>query len=306
MQQITTQINARVDNPRFVKDYKLFSLAERIIDCPGMDYVSLVCPDCNRVVKLGCAKLSCLSPYCLDEECVKNRLRLSMLYFNLLKVKSKKLLHIVFGFPKCKVFSRDLRNKHSKMFSLLKKEMKKLGTPLKMIVVRDLNGSENNLYVHYHTAQLPVQDWRKFRQNLYICREKILKKNNIEFSIKFKHYRKTWSLFKYFSYRVAGLFQNSDKEKFGYQRLMDIKEYFSCFYKSRKVKLIGMKPSPKASILALTLNNFIKVCPFCGKTHLELRPNSMINQEYPPPDCDFKISEGNLRKIVEANSKNGF
>ena len=298
MVQILVEQNERINNPKWNKDYKVLNLAKRIINCPEMEYCSLVCTACHKVVKVGCARLSCLSPYCLDEECVKNRMRLSMVYFNGLKIKSNKMLHIVFGFPKVKKFTKDLRSEHNKMFSMLKKEMKRLGTPLRMIVVRDLNGQEGDLYVHYHTAQLPVKDWRKFRQNLYVCRDKVMKKMKMEFSFKFIGYRKTWSLFKYFSYRVSGLFQNSDKEKFGYNRLMGIKEYYECFYRSRKVKLINLKPSRlSVSVLALTLDNLIKICPFCGSNHLKLKPNSRIQECHPPPDDICRISEENLKKI---------
>ena len=278
--------NSRIDVSFTWNDYEkgLESFAQRIESCSSMDWLSLGCNSCGKMIKPNCAKLSCLSPYCMDKECVKNRMRLSMRYFNSLKIKSKKLLHIVFGFPKVIEFNRGIREQHNKFFRMLKKEMQKLGTPLRMVVVRDLNGEKRDLYAHYHTANLPVKDWRKFRQNLFICREKIMKKMKIEFSIKFLHYRKTWSLFKYFSYRVAGLFQNSDKEKFGYSRLMDLKEYYDCFYRSRKVKLIGLRaPSPQASILALTLDNLVDKCPHCSSKDISFKPNYLIEDVKPPP-----------------------
>ncbi|GAH63582.1 unnamed protein product, partial [marine sediment metagenome] len=182
----------------------------RVEDCPKMSWRSLVCSRCGRIVKQNIAKLTCLSPYCRDDECIKNRVRIAQAYFEALKIKSPNLLHIIFGFAYINRFTDEEKEKQARVFSLLEKEMERLGTPLHMVAVRDIKEIDlkplTPLYVHYHTANLPVKDWRKFRQNLYRAREKIIKKSGVEFSFKFKHYRNQRGLFKYFAHRVAGVF----------------------------------------------------------------------------------------------------
>lgn len=264
------------------RQIKINSLANRIEYCPDSSWASIVCKDCGAIVKKSATKMSCYSPFCQDPECIKNRKRLVFTYLKGFNISSKKVLHIVFGFPHVPKFTKDIKDHHNKVFDKIKLKMKKLGTPLKMIICRDLNGSKGDLYVHYHSLNLPVKDWRKFRQNLFICQKSIG-----GFSIKFKHYRNKLRMYKYFAKRSAGVFQNEgdkDKDAFGFPKLMNLEEYFDCFYKVRKFKLIGLKPRRKTSVLALLLDNSTLKCPVCGQTHFEIIRNEDLPNPNPPPD----------------------
>ncbi len=303
IQQLTQKEGNLVEptswNNKSINDFETF--ITRIEECKSMVWTSLVCFSCGKIIKSNCAKLSCLSPYCQDEDCIKNRYRIVFAYFKSLKFYSKNLLHTIFGFPHVKKFTREIRENHYRVFRELKKEMKRLGTPLKMVICRDVNGEKGDLFVHYHTGNLPVKDWRKFRQNLYICREKIIKKTDIEFVIKFRHYRNTFKMFKYFANRVSGVFQNMEiEESFGYSKLMDIKEFYETFYNVRKIKLINLRRREAPSVLALMLDNPIEKCPDCGSNDVRLWPTDQIPSCKGPPNPIFKISAENLEKIREA------
>lgn len=269
----------------------LSKLTSRIELCSSMPFASLVCGNCAFLVKYNCTKMSCLCPYCDERECITNRKRLGVAYLQSLGVspKTKSLIHTVFGFPRVKRFSKSIRASHMKAFNELGKIMIKLGTPLHMALGRDLNGSRGDLYVHYHSFNLPVKDWRFFRANLFRAREMIIEKFGIQFSIKFKHYRNKKSMFGYLAKRVAGVFQNDgdkESEAFGYSRLMSLKEYYEDFYKVRKFKLIGLRRGEAPSVLALLLDNFPKLCPNCQSSDLKVVKNEDLGLDFiggPPP-----------------------
>lgn len=269
--------------------FKLEKFACRIEGCKLLPWASLVCNSCGTIIKSGVAKFSCLSPYCRDPFCIENRKRIATAYLKSLEIKSKNLLHTIIGFEHTGKFTKEVRDKHNLAFRLITREMKKLGTPLQMVVVRDLHGKKGDVYIHYHTANLPVKDWRKFRENLFRVREKLKLKRGINFSIKFKHYRKIEGLFKYFASRIAGDFGDIKNENnYGYASIMDIEEFYDCFYKTKKVKFIGISPRAKLSILATMLNVLITECPYCHSKDLVLMGNDRIEQlglsfKPPPP-----------------------
>jgi len=268
--------------------FELF--ASRIKGCPDMPWASLVCDDCGHVNKKSCTKLSCLSPFCQELECIKNRGKIVMAKLKSYKINSRMLLHIIFGFAHVEEFTKEVRAFHQKTIKKIQDEMKRLGTPLQMIICRDLNGKPGDLYIHYHSANLPVKDWRKFRSNLFDIQKKLGC-----FSLKFVGYRNRFSLFKYFSKRVAGVFQNACDDKdytFGYDKLMDVREFFRSFYKIRKIKFINLSPRAKPDVLASLLDNCPKKCDKCGSKNMKIVPDDMLDdflptaKPYPPPDYE--------------------
>ncbi len=269
----------------------LEKLYYRIHSCKDLPWASVVCDNCGTVVKKDATKLSCLSPYCQDSECVKNRKRLIWAYLKSLKIYSKTMLHIIIGLPRVGRFTRDIQKVHLIKLNLMKKEMKKLGTPLQMIVGRDLNGFSGDLYVHYHCLNVPVKDWRKYWTNLHKCGLKF------GFIVKWRHYRSKNKMYKYLAKRCAGVFQNDgdgDCDSFGYNKLMDLKEFYEDFYNTRKIRLFGIRRGVAPSILALLLDNLAVICPNCGGNHFDIVPNCDIDDKNvavansippaPPPD----------------------
>ena len=284
---------------RSIQDIKLENLASRIENCKFMPWASLVCRDCGRVALGNATKLSCLSPYCQCSECIKNRKRLTFAYLRGLGIKKKKVIHIIFGFPRVEKFTKEVGKEHTKILNKVVKSMEKLGTPLRMVQARDMNGFKGDLYVHYHCLALPVKDFRMARRNLFTIQSKM---NNFAFD--FKGYRNRLKMYKYISKRVAGVFQNdgdTDSQSFGYDKLMDLKEFFECIYKTRKIKLYNLSPPrQKARVLALLLDNSPFRCKHCGGKEFDLVPNDQLTDfmiEFeevpspPPPQIDECVVE---------------
>jgi len=264
----------------------LEQFSRRLDDCKYMSWASLVCENCGDVVKKNAVRLSCLSAYCQNPHCIENRKRIIKNYLQRLNITSKNLIHLIFGFSKVKHFTVEERKKHLIVLRLFEKVMEKLGTPLKMVTVRDLAGRKEDLFIHYHGSQLPVKDYRKFHQNINIARERVSARLKIDFTIRSKHYRGKRGLFKYFSHRGAGVFGNiKNYETYGFPELMDLKEYYDTLYNTRKVNLYGLQPNPKGSNVPLLIDNFLSECPFCHSKHIKLIPNELI---FKPPPCKCK------------------
>ena len=298
--------NSNIEKPETWNSYeaKINLFQNRLDYCAHMSWCSLICENCNEVVKHNAAKLSCLSSYCKNPECIENRIRLVKAYLASLKLYSRNLLHIVFGFEHMERFTKSTRIKHQKVFKMLQKEMLKRGTALHMVAIRDIKKCKDGLYIHYHTANLPIKDYRKFMFNLFAARDKIIKQVGIKFAIKSKQYRNIKAIFNYFANRTAGLFGNiKTNNKYGYADLMNVRTFYDDFYKARKVQLYGLKPRAKLSVLALVLNNNIRKCPFCASEDLKLIRNELLEEreaENPkPPDILVICKQHDNIKIKE-------
>ncbi len=270
---------------------KLESLAQRLENCKETGWFNLFCKDCDKLIHR--ARLSCMAPYCYNPECIRNRKRYYQKLLNKLGIKTKQMLHFVIGFPFVKRFTKKKRLKHQKVIRLFIKEMKRLGSPLMMIDVRDLNKRKNKLYVHYHCANIPHLkfDYRKYGNNLVRARENIIKKTNIQFTIKSKGFRSKTNIYRYFVNRLAGIFGDvKAKRYYGYKDMMDLKTYLYDFYgttritinKDLKELLKKFRASAEAHILQCMLDEDLKICPFCKSKNLSF---FIINQNNPPPNC---------------------
>jgi len=304
-------LNKRVHSLSIFREEKLASyypkrlenFAIRFEACRTMEWGSIKCNVCNTIVKKNAVKYSCLSPYCKQDICINNRKRIAYKILQSLNIKSRNLFHFIIGFPDVPRFTKDIRNTHSRQLAWINLEMKRLGTPLKMIRVRDIAISKTNMnyiYVHYHCANLPVKDVRKFMQNLKSLRNKA----KFPMTMRIAHYRRIQSLYSYFSKRIAGLFEHkvhASKDAkaslstdsfsigyFGFQDICknDITQYFQDFYNTRTVSYIGLRRPEGSSYVPLVIEANIKKCPKCQSSDFSLIPNSLLG--IPDPQFSTK------------------
>jgi hypothetical protein len=266
-----------LNNPKFNNKFKLERLADRLQDCKYMDWGSLVCEDCQKIIVKSAVKYSCLVRFCNEPECRINRQRIAYGYLKDLKIKSKNLLHYVLGFQHCTSYDNSLRKLHKKVLKQLSVQMEKLGTPLKSLVVFDFTGVKGNIFPHLHCVNLPVKDFRLFFSNLKICQKLISDKLKIPFTIRFKGYSKTIPVLKYFANRIAGIFGNlKDNTCYGFSNFMNLEEYFNNIYRKKTLVLVNLRTRKRSNVPYL-LDNLPKICPYCGSTHLKIIPNSILN-----------------------------
>ncbi len=288
-------LSSQLATKKFWKDLKnkqtLANLKGRLIECPyGEEFINVQCKDCKHFYPV--TRLTCLSPFCQDEKCVENRIKLAQEYLKSFKIKSKNLLHIIFSFEFCDKFTDKIKNEQSRVFNLLKKKMMKKYGVFYMMLIRDINKKPNNqIHPHYHSATLPLKDWRLFRHHLFEAREEIIKETGTKFSIKFapqlkqgKLYSNQFSLFRYFANRLAGVFGDLKKQNtFGYSDVMSLETYFKTFYNKTKIRLINIRrrvPTPEACVLAMHIKAKRLKCPNCDSTNLEI---CLTSQLYKPP-----------------------
>jgi hypothetical protein len=276
------EIKAYNSQPHIIElnfDSALESYASRIENCSSLPWANLKCGSCGKILIKRVAKLSCLSPFCKNPECIKNRVNILLNYFLNLKIRSKSLFHFIIGFPKVHYFTKEKRKHHLKVLRKFSDLMKKRGFPLQAAAVRDIAGKRYDLYVHYHFANLPVKDFRAFSKALKETRDQV--KGII---VKIKGYRKFEPVVNYLARRGAGVFGDISKgNTYGYADLMDLKTYYLVFFKSRKIQLYGLKPSAELTNLAIMLDNKITKCPYCNSTNLIFEIEQENNTTKPPP-----------------------
>ncbi|GAH02186.1 unnamed protein product, partial [marine sediment metagenome] len=142
------------------KQRRLERLSQRIKDCQYMDWAHLVCKKCGNLIKKRALKLSCLSPFCKEPDCIENKKRLVMNYLQRLQIRSKTLYHFVIGFKPVEKITKELRLEYHKILKEVIKEVEKSHPKLYLIIVGDINKSEEGLRYHYHIGSLPVKDFR--------------------------------------------------------------------------------------------------------------------------------------------------
>ena len=149
---------------KLIKDkYLLEHLAQRLENCKDTGFFAQVCWDCKKIKSI--TKLTCMSPFCSDKICIDMRVKQAEGYLEDLHIKSKKLMHMSIGFKPIKRLTKEHKKIQTKTLNLFCKEMQKLGSPLKMICIKDLSKRNNKrIYFHYHLAILPYMkfSFRKF------------------------------------------------------------------------------------------------------------------------------------------------
>lgn len=257
---------------------KLERLANRIEECKLGEWKSLVCLNCGHKIKGNVVRVSCMSPFCQDKECQKNRINLNLSYLNSLNLRSKNYIHLIFGFEHIPRYTKSIKKKQLNCLRRFIYHMKKLGFPLRLVRVRDISGSKKDLFVHYHCLQLPVKDLRLFTRKLIKAREIVLKHSEIPFTVRCKGYRSKGSLFRYLSHRMSGIFGDlkNKSNSYGYPDLMDLTTYYKDFYGSNAVCLIGLRKPEGLTNVPYMIESLPQICPKCQSNHIRVVPNSML------------------------------
>ncbi len=262
------------------KKEKINKLADKIEFCPHLDWKHLVCMNCGTFAKKKIVKITCMSPFCKDSNCIINRRNLILKYFNSFHLKSKNFIHLIFGFPHVVRYDKKVRLDHQNTFRKFARYMKDLGTPLRLIKVRDVTGKKNDLYVHYHCLQLPVKNIHLFSKNLVIARKKLItqsRNKDFGFTIRNVGYRSKGALFDYFAKRLCGQFGDvKNNEGYGYPDLMNLVTYYSTFFNTKAVSLIGLRKRSAFSYVPLMVDNSPKRCENCGEMALRVIPESLF------------------------------
>jgi len=289
-------INSKLTEPwTWSKErYKLERLATRIEDCKSMDWAHVCCKKCGNIVKKESVKLSCLSPFCQNSECIQNKKRIVMKYLRGLRIRSKVLYHFVVGFQPVKKITKELRAEYRKILKSVIKEIEKSHSKLHLIVVGDINKSENGLRYHFHCASLPVKDFRLLASLIQRATQKITEQNNksgtkkpisqskTNVGVQLIGYSNKKAIYHYFSKRASGVFGHAtDETAFGYPDIMILKDYFDVFYKTKKIFLHNLKVRRGATEFINLLDNLPEKCPYCGHEKFKIIPKNIYK---PPPD----------------------
>lgn len=272
-------------------DFKISLFLRRLINCYKQKWAYVVCRYCGERIINNPVLLTCLSPYCNNPECVENRRQLAYKKLKSYNIRASKLIHLIFGFERIMCFSPDIRREHHKIIDEFANEMEKLGTPLHIIIVRDLTGKSFDYFIHYHGANLPVKDYRVFHRNINIAREKVCQKLSVGFTVRSKHYRSKEWMFNYFANRMAGIFGDVKANKnYSYQDIMGAKEYYLCFYNTRRIEHINLNPSKRRGNVPFMLQELPDSCSNCGCKLFKL----ILVENWKPPGGFYCKSCGYL------------
>lgn len=260
-----------------LKKQKLENTISRIEACPSLPWADLHCATCNEKLTEKPFKLSCLSNFCQDDECVKNRLRIRRMIFKDFKIRSKILYNFVIGFKSInpKLMTREQRNLYDKVARYILKEINKTYGKYYFIAERDINRKNKKIRFHYHVATLPLKDFRFFVKCLRRACIKASSKFFIDVSPSLSGYQKKGSVLSYFAKRSIGVFGHNRKNesKFGFSDFMHYEDYHNVFYKTKSWFSNLRHFRREASEFIAMLNNIPAKCPKCGvktKNNLKL------------------------------------
>lgn len=287
----------------------------RVKVCPDLIWVYPTCKteNCNHKLTKKPIKLSCLSPYCNDVNCISNRVRCVNFRLKEFDIKAKQLYNFVIGFKPIKTITKKEQILYQKIFRYFMKELilsyqKRFKAKLYAISTRDINLSKNGLRLHYHIATLPIKDFRELTFMIKSSCEKAYNKFNIHLAPSFSGYKKTSSTLSYFSKRVSGLFGHNRKgeQQFTYKNIMSVEDYFSVFYKTKALNFFNLKfRSREARTELISMLNVIpKICPKCN----EFTKYNIIFLQYerkppPPPPTNETKAIIEYVSIIENSKK---
>lgn len=272
---------------------KILKLKNRIEECPNLSWGHIHCSneECLQQLTKHPLKLSCLSNFCNDPECLKNRIRIRNVIFKSFGIRSSKLYNFVIGFKSIPIADLNKKTRLSchRTVTKILKELQTTYGKFFYFAVRDLNkphdpqSNAKFLRVHYHVATLPLKDYRDFVLKLKSACEKFSAKSLLPVAPSLSGYKKRRGVFAYLSKRLAGHFgHNRQAEKiFGFSEIMTIEKYFNIFYQTKSF-LTNLRPRLQAEFINM-LNNIPKICPKCQQlTH----KNTFFKPlgEDPPPN----------------------
>jgi hypothetical protein len=273
-------------------DYRssLNRLADRIEFCSSLPWCHVYCRSCGHQLTKTPFKQSCLSNFCSDPECLKNRKKIRRMKLNDYNIRSKKLYSFVVGFKDLPVsqLTKEQRKKYHSFFLLLLKKTLKVYGSFYYLSVRDLNKSGDNIRLHYHVATLPLKDFRFFVSCLNKSCDELSKKMNVLASVSLSGYKGKGSTLNYFSSRASGEFGHDTKgeHKFGFSDFMKLEQYYSVFYRTKTFNSNFRFRRHQTAELVAMLNNVPKICPNCLATtykNIYFAPVPEPIQNNPPP-----------------------
>ena len=252
---------------------------------------------CRHCGKVHGVPDTCNQFYC--KKCYKRKFNRAYKRFMELGIKTKKLFHVIIGFPYTD-FSKNDRLRHQKIMSDFRSFA---GEWFNGIRVFDLGyGTTTLYYAHYHHGLLPddvFSDVRQFRIILNKCVKDFCKKFNVSMTVRIAKntgWRTKKGLFAYFSKRVAGLMGDESKNtEWFIEDEVPFEEYLEIFYNIKKVVILGTLRKLCSNIA----HPHIKRCPFCYSTDVvlyALELNSSV--DHPPPVPESLITFAEEREIV--------
>lgn len=274
----------QLDDRRFLSksQQRLEHLADRIQDCNFMEWAHLCCENCGNIVKNRAVKLSCLSAFCQNPECIRNRKRLVRNYLRDLKIKSKSLYHFVIGFRPVKKITKELRAKYRVILKSIIRDVEKTHPKLHLIIVGDINRAETGLRYHFHIGSLPVKDFRMLSVVLRKSCESVSECFKTSVGVQLIGYSRKSAIYSYFSKRASGVFGHErDFSNFGYPDVMKLKDYFEVFYRTKKIFLHHLKCRHGVTEFIDLLDNLPEKCPYCSHKKFRIIPENIFK---PPPD----------------------
>lgn len=281
--QSTTRHKFSLYNGLVIIEDKLDLLDQRIKECPSMGWHSLDCGDCGKVVKAKAIRKSCLSPYCFDPECLKNKERIAKAELRKKFPTGKRLIHFIIGFPRVPSYSSTVKEHHAGVINGFVKVMRKTFPKFAFIKVRDITGGPGDLFVHYHCALLINVNHARFLTAVVEAREEVMKKLDCSFTVRSKHYKSSGAVFGYFAKRLSGQYGDIKAGKsYGYEALMSLEEYFKDVFNTRALSILYNRKGESPSVMFHRLrsdfsdkpfhSDFPTICPYCGSSNLKLRP----------------------------------
>jgi hypothetical protein len=275
---------------------KLEKTISRIESCPSLPWADLVCKTCGEKLTEHPFKLSCLSNFCQDDECIKNRLRIRRMQFRDFRIRSKKLFNFVIGFKDIdpENLTREKRNLYDKVLRFILKDVLKTYGRFYFIAERDINKSKSNegfIRFHYHIGTLPLKDFRFFDTCLNRACLRASEKFSIDVSISLGKFQSRGSVLSYFAKRSVGVFghDRTGETKFGFSDFMHYEDYHNVFYKTKSWFSNLKHIRREATEFIAMLNNIPAKCPNCRvQTKKNMRVVTLDTQIVVPPPPDIK------------------
>ena len=222
--------------------------------------------------------------------CASHRFNKSFARFNEYGIRSKKLLHVVIGFPRATGGIREQKKWLDYVTDELSRDLKKSGYRLKGFKVFDM-ADQDAPYLHYHLG-LQQFMWLDYRKLMRI-RKKTIERTGQEFVVRVIGMRTRSRLYRYFSMRAAGLFGHSE-EKFidhetaagksdplfyGYTLadVMDVQSFQDTVMRYRAVTVLGRLKRLSCIVGPVSLRK----CVFCGSEFIETTVTAHLDNREP-------------------------
>lgn len=223
----------------------------------------------------NCGKIHSRTQTCNERYsrcCYNERFKRNIARLKSLKIISKRMVHVIVGFPK----ENKKLDKHNKkeLEKILVKFHRKLRIHYLFRGIRIFDLADDGMYEHFHYAIIPESK----QLDVKVCR-RILKQVSGGYvkTLKVMGFRYKSGLLKYFAKRVSGLYGHG-KHEFFLEDIMSYKEYKNYFFNVRFVTIIGRFPEGLTCINAQSR----LCCPYCGSLDIEFVGITRVNEEFIP------------------------